>query len=451
MCGRFAQGILSFQNIEEIPSDFLGGAVYQKEASRGGTGTSTSTSNTSNTINETSEGVYQIIDVGPSGAEEKVELDLTRVHNYTPSFNIAPTNTALIIYRAKAPPAEDGGVSHRYIFEPAKFGLVPLWAKPQDPKPINEGKDNQGKRYSRELGKHESKYFNCRKESLDQNKSVWNSAKNNRCVIPVQGYFEWQKTKGEKIPYFVHSTTAPIVYLAGLYSHNHNYNENFNVNEEYLSSFTIVTGPVEKTDENSLAWLHARKPILIKPASKAWYDWLDSDKHMDHKLIDETLNTSTNPAYENVEGYRVSKKVGNPNNKSEDILKKLVPNNDSVDSFFSSKNKERGKGKLKTETVSSRDETKPKVKEEQGQGHSVKEEQGQGHSVKEEQGQGHSVKEEQGQGHSVKEEQGHSNVKVKKEIAGDEKAEKGSTGPPFKRTRQKQDEEMPKKKIKKEK
>lgn len=226
-------------------------------------------------------------------------------------------------------------ITQNYVIEPLKFGLVPSWAKPVDSTPVNKGKQNEGEKFSRELGKHESKYFNCRRESLAQHRAVWSSCKKHRCVIPIQGYFEWLKTKNAKVPYFIHSKTTPLIFLAGLYSHNYNYKENFNVNNEYLSSFTVITAPAEKSDKYDLSWLHTRKTLIIEPGSKAWFRWLDPTTDWDDSLIEEVLNSKTNEAYANIEGYQVSNDVGNPSNKSEDVLKKVNgKKNTSVSDFF---------------------------------------------------------------------------------------------------------------------
>lgn len=260
------------------------------------------------------------------------------------------------------PPA---GISQNYAFEHLKFGLVPSWAKPADPTPVNKGKQNEGDKYSHELGKYESKYFNCRRESLAQHRAVWSSCKKHRCVIPIQGYFEWLKTKNEKIPYFIHSKSTPLIFLAGFFSHNYNYKDNFNINDEYLSSFTVITAPAEKSDKYDLSWLHARKTLVIEPGSKAWFLWLDPKRDWDDSLIEEVLNSKTNESYANIEGYRVSSDVGNPTNKGENILKKVdEKKNTSVSDFFKVKKelrvKKEGKDPHEEKHVSNRVKQEPR-------------------------------------------------------------------------------------------
>ncbi|RCK60674.1 hypothetical protein Cantr_08353 [Candida viswanathii] len=297
MCGRFALGIA----LDELPNEFNRTVLLDN-------------ANATEDVSEPSERTYDY-EIHGSENDMRVQLDLTRVRDWNPSYNIAPTNSALIITMAEAPE----GFNHKYVVEPLKFGLVPLWAKPTDPTPVRKGKETEGAKYSQEIGKNQAKYFNCRRESLDQARSVWNSCKNHRCVVPIQGYFEWKKDK-IKTPYFVHSKTEPLCFLVGFYSHNFNYTENRNVRDEYLSTFTIITAPAAKDDEYDLSWLHSRKPMMIEPGSQAWFDWLDPDKPWSHSLISDVLNSSSNKAYADIEAYKVTKDVGNPSNNGESMI-----------------------------------------------------------------------------------------------------------------------------------
>lgn len=277
------------------------------------------------------------------GSEDdmKFQLNVAKVTDWYPSYNIAPTNSALIIYMM------DSGTQFnaKYILEPLKFGIVPAWAKPSDSTPVGKGTGKEGSKYSRELGRIQAKYFNCRRESLKQAKSLWNSCKNNRCVIPIQGYFEWMKTNSDKIPYFVHSKTVPLCFLAGFYSHNYNYTENQNVSGEYLSTFTVITVPAVKEDANDMSWLHNRKPMLIAAGTKAWYDWLNPKIPWNEKLVETVLNSTTNEAYADIEVYQVTKEVGNSSNDGENMIKKINSKKQSSLSHFLGSQKGKRKAK----------------------------------------------------------------------------------------------------------
>ncbi|EGW34950.1 uncharacterized protein SPAPADRAFT_145639, partial [Spathaspora passalidarum NRRL Y-27907] len=267
----------------------------------------------------------------------RVELDATRVQDWYPSYNIAPTNSALIVYKVQS---QDSGINQKYVLEPSKFGLLPSWARPKDPTPVNKGTPNEGPQYSREIQRYQGKYFNCRRESLQEHQPQWNASRKHRCVVPIQGYFEWLKTKGDKIPYYVHSKKSALVYLAGFYSHNSNY-ENYRNNSDFLSSFTIITAPALKTDTHDISWLHDRKPVFLAPGSKEWDDWLDPSKNWEDSMIETCLNSAANKAYADIEGYPVSKKVGVPSNNGEDVIERVESKPQaSISSFFQPQKKQ---------------------------------------------------------------------------------------------------------------
>lgn len=267
---------------------------------------------------------------------ESHEVNIVLVNefdSYNTSFNTPPTKDSPMIYQRN----HNGALE--YVFEMLTFGLVPFWAKPQDPEPVSKGK-HAGEKYSKELQKYQSRYFNCRKETLAENKLVWASAKGNRCIIPISGYYEWLKKGNEKIPYYIHSPSRSLIYLAGFYSHNKNYHDNFQVKGEngYLSSFTVITGPASKDDTYDLSWLHSRKPIMLLPGTKEWDTWLDPTVKWSPDMLDTCLNTSTNKAYDQIKSHIVSKDVGNSTNQGEYLIQEVKQEKSPqklLDMFFS--------------------------------------------------------------------------------------------------------------------
>lgn len=242
------------------------------------------------------------------------------------SFNIPPTSKAVIVYMNK---------ENHYVFELLSFGLVAAFEKPTDPAAVKRGSKN-GPAYSKEIQHGQLRHFNCRKETIANNKLLWvDSRKNLRCVVPIQGYFEWQKTK-EKPVYYVTLKDRPLVFLAGLYSHNYNYNDTeiVKAGDEYLSSFSIVTGPGEGKGSNDLSWLHGRKPILLEPNTKEWDAWLTPNHEWDPKLLDTSLNHETNVAYDTITSYEVDKAIGNPQVNGPDNLKPVKKQQRGIGLFF---------------------------------------------------------------------------------------------------------------------
>ncbi|CUM63061.1 uncharacterized protein PRCAT00000626001 [Priceomyces carsonii] len=318
MCGRFSLGI----NINDLPLVF--NDTVQEGANQ-------ALAESATDLKEVSKDRYKAYD---SDGQLGYELFLSDIAAFKSSYNIAPTNDALIIY-AKNSDSTDKLV---YIVETLKFGLVPMWAKPKDSLPVRRG-GKPGPKYSKEIQKYESMYFNCRKETLAQKKAIWNSCKNNRCVIPIQGYFEWLKKDNKKIPYFISDSKQPLVYLAGFYSHNTNYKDVVEDSRGYISSFTVVTGPADKKDSKDLSWLHNRKPLLVAPASKEWFDWLNPKAKWSETLLSTTLDTINNEAYLHIQSFKVSKDVGNPTTEGAYLIREDKGSQKSIELFLQSSKK----------------------------------------------------------------------------------------------------------------
>jgi putative SOS response-associated peptidase YedK len=129
-----------------------------------------------------------------------------------------------------------------------KWGLVPYWYKSQ----------------KEVIAKHT---LNCRVETLFEKPSFNNIAKNNRCIIPSSGFFEWQQIGNIKVPYFIFHPKGEIMSFAGLWDKN----INCQTGEEYLS-FSILTCEANEF----LAKIHnfrKRMPLIIG-AEISPEDWL---------------------------------------------------------------------------------------------------------------------------------------------------------------------------------
>jgi putative SOS response-associated peptidase YedK len=77
-----------------------------------------------------------------------------------------------------------------------KWGLVPHWV--QD---IQTAK----------------RPINARAETLSEIFSFKELLKNQRCLVPASGFFEWKKEGSKKIPFYLHLTKIPLFAFAGLY------------------------------------------------------------------------------------------------------------------------------------------------------------------------------------------------------------------------------------------
>jgi len=149
-------------------------------------------------------------------------------------YNIAPGQNVLVA-RARA-----SGRGR----EPAlvKWGLVPSWAK--DPKIGN-------------------RLINARSETVADKPSFRAAFKYRRCLIPADGFYEWQHSGKSKQPYCIRLVDHRPFALAGLWEHWQDPAGN------ELESCTLLT-----TSPNELmAPIHDRMPVILRPADHE--RWLD--------------------------------------------------------------------------------------------------------------------------------------------------------------------------------
>jgi len=210
-----------------------------------------------------------------SPIEELVEIfDVPPVEfDHEPRYNIAPTQMAPVV-------ATDGRGTRMGLL---RWGLVPPWA--DDPT----------------VG---SRMINARAETLHSKPAFKKAAVARRCLVPADGFYEWAKEGGGKVPYWIHPPDGAPISFAGLW-------ERWRRGEdEPLYSFTIIT--VDASD--SIRHLHPRMPAIISGEDR--HVWLDrSGQYADAlKLL--------RPFTGELDAYPVSTLVNSPAN---DVTECITP------------------------------------------------------------------------------------------------------------------------------
>ncbi len=150
-----------------------------------------------------------------------------------PRYNIAPTQPVLVIRDSY------GGSGREATF--LNWGLIPFWAK--DPS----------------IG---SRMINARSETAAEKPSFRAAFKYRRCIIPADGFYEWQKMAGGKQPQLIGLKDGGLFGLAGLW-------ERWEQDGSAIESCTILT-----TEPNDLlAPIHNRMPVILHPDD--YDEWLD--------------------------------------------------------------------------------------------------------------------------------------------------------------------------------
>jgi putative SOS response-associated peptidase YedK len=209
------------------------------------------------------------------------EFKVAEVPDVEARYNIAPTQDILSIRRV-----ED---DREAVF--LKWGLVPSWAKD-----VSIG----------------AKLINARSETVTEKPSFREAFKKRRCIIPADGFYEWQRTNGKKQPYFFRMQDEHPFGFAGLW-------EKWKATDgQVLETCTILT-----TEANEvLQPVHDRMPVILH--SDDYDQWLDADlRKLD--LLMELLRPYPSAG---MISYPVSTQVNNTNNVGAEILTPLELNSD---------------------------------------------------------------------------------------------------------------------------
>lgn len=163
-----------------------------------------------------------------------------------PRWNVAPTDEALVVVQREDRRAI---VAHRW-------GFIPHWAD------------------SPKVG---SRMFNARSETLGSSPAFADALRRKRCIVPVDGFYEWQRIGSRRQPFTIGRSDGRPLALAGLWSGWRD-----PARDAVVRTFTIVT-----TRPNAaMAELHDRMPVVLEP--DAFDRWLDpsADPGELHGLFD---------------------------------------------------------------------------------------------------------------------------------------------------------------------
>jgi putative SOS response-associated peptidase YedK len=176
----------------------------------------------------------------------------------------------------------------------ARWGLVPSWAK--DVKMGN-------------------RLINARSESVTEKRAFASAARRRRCLVPADGYYEWQRVDGRKVPYFLHRDDHILVF-AGLYELWPDPERAPDDPDRWLWSFTVLTRPAP----DALGHVHDRSPLVIPPGESRDH-WLDPAL-TDPARVRELIAAIPDPAFE---PYEVSTAVNSPRNNGPELIKPVAP------------------------------------------------------------------------------------------------------------------------------
>ncbi len=162
---------------------------------------------------------------------------------------------------------------------PASWGLIPHWAKDRDL-----------------ADKLRNGTLNAVGETVFEKPSFRKSIRTQRCLLPVDGFFEWRAWQDKKYPYFIYPGDDDMFSLGCIYdewSDKHT--------GEIMQTFSIITTPANPL----LAKIHNQKKrmplILPRDAEAAW-----ADPDTPQKLVKEMIQSADEKG---IHAHPVSRKL----------------------------------------------------------------------------------------------------------------------------------------------
>jgi len=197
-----------------------------------------------------------------------------------PRYNIAPTQPVPVVVTEVS--------SRERILDAFRWGLVPSWAK--DPSVGN-------------------RMINARAETVAEKPAFRSALTRRRCILPADGFYEWDKAGGTRQPYHFHRKDGALFGFAGLW-------------EEWrapdgspLRTCTLLTTSANET----VGRIHDRMPVILRSAEDE-SKWLDPEVRRPADLL-PLLAPYLDVA---MEAVAVSRRVNTPTNDAADLIHVLT-------------------------------------------------------------------------------------------------------------------------------
>jgi putative SOS response-associated peptidase YedK len=222
-------------------------------------------------------------------------VDATDGARAATGYNVAPTDAVRAVVNRK----QRDGDGHS-VGDPVRqlrvmsWGLVPSWSK-----------DRSGA----------ARMINARSESVAGKPAFKRAFAGRRCLIPADGWYEWQAgagTKAPKQPFFMTPKDGHGLAFAGLYEF---WSDPSVTGAPTLTTATIITVP----SAGELEAIHDRMPLVLAAAN--WARWLDPDV----KDPTDLLSTWDEAAGEQLELRPVSSQVNSVRHDGPELVERLEP------------------------------------------------------------------------------------------------------------------------------
>lgn len=209
-------------------------------------------------------------------ARELASAELHEFQDVIDNYNVSPLQTMPVIIES----------DHAMHLASMRWGFIPSWAK-------NETMA--------------SGMINARAETVADKPSFKRAFKQRRCIIPMNGFYEWASSaKGKKQPVYCTSSHDELMYAAGIWEHWVDEAQKIS-----LDTYAIITVPANDTMKR----FHERMPAFLqKDVIKSWL--------FDAEIAPKLLKTLPN---EECKAIFVGLDVNNARNNSPELIQESKP------------------------------------------------------------------------------------------------------------------------------
>lgn len=148
--------------------------------------------------------------------------------DWKPGYNIAPGTDIVGVRFSES--------KDRLVFDRFRWGYRPHWADGSAPQPIN-----------------------AKAENLENSRYFRSAFHRHRCLLPADGWYEWQDTPAGKQPYFFARKDRDPVVMAGIWV----------IDPDDRPSCAIITEPARAASAD----IHPRMPLVLDDS--CLQTWLD--------------------------------------------------------------------------------------------------------------------------------------------------------------------------------
>ena len=146
--------------------------------------------------------------------------------------------------------------------------------------------------------------INARFETIAEKPSFREAYRFRRCLVPADGFYEWEKAGSKKQPWFFKVQSNLPFAFAGIWEKRREKDESIRNTFAIITTEAVV--PVSK--------IHNRMPVILD--KKFYENWLNPDEN-DPKSLKEIIHEG---AISGINGYPVSRRVNSVSNNDQSCI-----------------------------------------------------------------------------------------------------------------------------------